>query len=300
MSFFNRNNNIKDTEYNNFNYNDDFSICLGALDPDISEDVVSFHPNTERINDDVLVNAKKVYLTDTKIRIINSQIFGSSVEEILFPHTLLSIKGGFENSNLKTVDFKNTKIESLDRCIFKGCTDLENVSLPESLRKIKDEAFADCKKLKKLDLSNTLLGEIPRYTFNGCQDLEEVLLSDLTFSIGAYAFKGTSLSTIDLKNVKKVDLSAFLNTDIECIYLPDSISSVSFDGIKGKDIKIPSLLVNNEEDYKRLKRFSEVDLERKLKVKPIKRLNVSYSGNDDEVLKTLKFLEGSGFIKVIE
>ncbi len=300
MSFFNRLLGGRDTIYNHFAYNDKFTICLGSRDSEIREDVLTFHPNTERINEDVLVDGKKVDLSDTKIRIINAQIFGGSVEEILFPSTLLEVKGSFADSNLRNVDFEKTRIDFIGRRFFKGCTNLETVSFPECLWRMGSEAFAGCRKLKRLDLSRTHLEEIPGSAFSGCKELAEVLLSDATRRIGAFAFQDTSLREIDLKNAKEIDLSAFLGTNIECIHLPEGVSSVSYHGLTGRDMKIPSFLVSSEEDEKKLKGYAESVLAEKLRNKPGQKINVSYPGDEDDVLRTLEFLEESGFVNLTD
>lgn len=255
--------------YNNLIYTEDFSECIG-MKKRIKDDILSFHPDTEKIDTKVFTNIpiKKVDLTNTKVKAIGPQIFNNQIEEISFPDTLSHIKDeSFIGSNLKELNIENTLLDFISYRSFKECINLENVSFPKYLEEIEQEAFKDCTKLKKVDFSDTMLHTVNTKAFENCENLREVLFPEKLFRINAFAFKNTSLSKIDLKNAKFIDLSAFLNTNIDCIHLPEDVGVLSF--------------TKPEEEV-------------------IKKLNVSYNGNNKEVLEKLKKYEEDGLVNVIK
>lgn len=140
-------------------------------------------------------------------------------------------------------------ITSLGNEIFRGCTTLKSVSLPESLTGIGAE------------------------TFFGCSRLEEINLSKVE-SIGSYAFggfeSGAALVSVDISNVRYIDRGVFQNcaslkeavlpagiesipgemflrcSSLEKVTVPEGITAISYSAFRGctalRDVSLPSTL----------------------------------------------------------
>lgn len=92
-----------------------------------------------------------------------------------------------DNKNVQIINLSEGT-EIIGNGAFEGYTNLEEISIPESVKKIEKNAFANCFNLKKIIFSQGL-EEISDGAFYGCSNLEEVILPEgLTF-IGEEAFK---------------------------------------------------------------------------------------------------------------
>lgn len=101
-------------------------------------------------------------------------------------------------------------VESIGKYAF-SLSRFENISLPDSIKKIDKGAFSECSRLKQIDLKNcsdigsscfrscsklesvscsNTLKEIPDSCFGGCISLKNILLPENLTKIGAYAFDG--------------------------------------------------------------------------------------------------------------
>ena len=57
---------------------------------------------------------------------------------------------------------------------FAGCTDLANITIPESVESIGKEAFSDCSNLESIIIPDSVT-RTEQYTFNECQSLEKII-----------------------------------------------------------------------------------------------------------------------------
>ena len=94
--------------------------------------------------------------------------------------------------------------------MFSGCKRLMNITLPESVTVIEDNAFSSCSDLKEL-----------------------VLPTGLT-TIGKAAFSDVGLIDIDLPNgLQSIGISAFNSTNFTDIVLPDSVTDIGAYAFQG-------------------------------------------------------------------
>ena len=135
--------------------------------------------------------------------------------------------------------------------VFAECTNVESVSLPESLKYIGDRAFrgmnlteitipnvtyisdyafAGCKRLSKISLPESC-EYIGPGAFSGCSALTEIDIPDNVMTIGNWAFDDCeNLSVVNLpKGLKELDCSAFsgCNAFTSYICLPQGMTSFS-------------------------------------------------------------------------
>ena len=157
----------------------------------------------------------------TSVESIGYQAFGQTrLEEIVVPASVKNFgKRVFYATDLKKVVIE-TPLDSIPAETFANCTDLSEVSYPETVHKLGDYSFHQCRSLTELpDLSNidTLgisvfygcsalksvslpasITYIPDDAFNMCMGVKEVHLPESIESIGDYAFWQIPL----LENIK--------------------------------------------------------------------------------------------------
>ncbi len=89
--------------------------------------------------------------------------------------------------NLITSAVVGPGITSIGNCVFKFCTELTQVSLPEGLESIGIEAFEGCTALPEIALPETL-AEIGPNAFHGCKAFTSVTLPKGLKTVGTHAF----------------------------------------------------------------------------------------------------------------
>lgn len=129
------------------------------------------------------------------------------LERISISHaSFLGERAFFKCKNLKTVHLQEGLTEIRNGC-FSGCSNLEEIVIPKTVKKIGFRAFADCRRLKRVIIPEGVK-EIDWAAFAGCSSLEEIVLPNSLKKIPAQLF-------LNCKNLKKVTLPE--NTT----YLPD-------------------------------------------------------------------------------
>ena len=102
---------------------------------------------------------------------------------------------------------------SWSQSIFKGFSKLSSVSLPATLKRIGNYAFADCESLLSVNFGNGI-EEIGNSAFSGCSSLKSVKLGSNVRSIGDSAFyEATNLSSVEISGAAKLGTRAFYNCD---------------------------------------------------------------------------------------
>ena len=120
---------------------------------------------------------------------------------------------------------------------------IDSVTFPDSLKKIKRHAFEDCKYLKNIDFGNGIevigLHTSRMYdssVFNGCSSLKHVAFPKQVKEIGRMAFKGSGIEEAELnEGIKLIGESAFAYCKIKTLRIPDSIHDVDYMAFAGVD-----------------------------------------------------------------
>lgn len=95
--------------------------------------------------------------------------------------------------------------------IYQKSLNLKSLALPNSIRKIGQDAFRGCKNLQKINLPDSLK-VIEAGTFQGCKSLKEIDLPPKLRKIEGYAFSGCGLVNISIPNtVDTIGLRAFIS-----------------------------------------------------------------------------------------
>ena len=120
-------------------------------------------------------------------------------------------------SSLKEVVFASNKFDQLGSDIFRDCTSLETINLPD-MEIIPTSFLYGCTSLKNISIPQTVK-EIGNYAFCGT-GIEEISIGNNVETMGEFSFGSTKLKTITVpENVKEVSYN-ILNScyDIESIY----------------------------------------------------------------------------------
>ncbi len=136
--------------------------------------------------------------------------------------------------SLKSLSFDDS-ITNIPRSFAEGCSSLEEIKLPSSLKTIGDAAFAGTA-IREFTVPS-VMKSIPDRMFSGCDQLTRVNLHDKVTSIGMMAFYGcSSLSKLDLpSSIQSFDREMVAGTAIAEISIPESMTVIapySFVGAK--------------------------------------------------------------------
>lgn len=145
--------------------------------------------------------------------------------------TITKYKGNASNVTIPSTIYGN-KVGAIDENVFKDNQNLQNISLPNSLKSIGSAAFAGCSNLSKVTLPNSLkylgyyafnkagiksitlpfgLEGIPNRAFSDCKNLSSVVISNSVKYIDDYAFEScVNLQSVNIPNsVESLGSSAF-------------------------------------------------------------------------------------------
>ena len=177
----------------------------------------------------------------------------------------------FYHANIKVVDLSKAQIKDLERSLFSS-SNVKEVTLPESLETIGEEAFCYCDKLEKVNLP-LHVREIRRYAFQGCYNLKDIKIPYGVESIGQNAFA----SCIRLENVTlpnsliAIERDAFSGCGIKEIIIPDSVKRIDRFAFYGcshlENIKISKNVIEIGDDaFNNCSALSGIELPESLKV----------------------------------
>lgn len=158
-------------------------------------------------------NLKKVKIEDAAIRMTGAFGGCSALTDVDLGKNVVELITGFQDyacfqgcSSLEKIILPNT-LKTLPEYTFSGCTNLKDIILPNELISIGDGVFENCKGLKEINLPSSIQ-TIGSYAFNDCSQLYKILLPASLTSIGSFAFSGCNSLT--------------------CILIPESITNLGY------------------------------------------------------------------------
>ena len=165
--------------------------------------------------------SKKAFKDCTKLATINTEKMDSVNEGVFTSCTSLQsvvlgsdiktvgVEAFSQCSALTSINLENTKV--IEERAFSGCSSLDNIDL-SNCTMIKNEAFKDCEGLTAVDLSS-IESNLNSSAFSGCTGLTSVVFPDEPLAVNDYAFDGcTSLSSANFENITYIGAYAFRNT----------------------------------------------------------------------------------------
>ena len=116
-----------------------------------------------------------------------------SLTEIYIPKTLNDCFNAFHGSGIVTAEFENGRT-AVPYGIFRNSTNLKNVTIPDTVITIGENAFQSCTSLETLRIPEYVT-EIGGNAFEGCSNLSGVSLPPNIVKIGGTAFSGCKAFT---------------------------------------------------------------------------------------------------------
>lgn len=156
-----------------------------------------------------------------KVNILNMNDYLKVVDDILYADngkTLISLL------NQKEVDICIS--ESVQRIYSRAFykSNIKSVNIPDSVKEIDGQAFANCSKLSFVDIGNGVDSLDAAGVFSYCTSLKNIKIPDCVESIGVAAFRGSNLKKIKLpKDIRYIEANAFNGCHIKNITLPCSL-----------------------------------------------------------------------------
>ena len=132
-----------------------------------------------------------------------------------------------DNQKLDTVIIPNSVIKIKNEA-FICCRNLSFCDLPPSLESIGERAFSACNKLESIKIPDKVK-RIRPHTFDDCFSLVSIILSNSLISIEKYAFyQCYKIKTIDLPNsLSRIESGAFNDCkNLSRIIIPESVNSI--------------------------------------------------------------------------
>lgn len=139
---------------------------------------------------------KSITLPDSLAYISSSAFVGSSIESVKIPKKVHSIyENAFENTVINSVEFeKGSKLETIDKSAFKGCSNLKSIVIPASVTTIGAYAFSGCTNLTSVTFEEGSKLETLNQLFkNTC--ITEFTIPKSVTEIAPCAFIGLSALT---------------------------------------------------------------------------------------------------------
>lgn len=202
--------------------------------------------------------------------------------------------GAFESTNLESIKFVGTNLTNIGPQSFKDIVSLKEISLPNSVKTIEQQAFSGCTKIETVNLENVIsIGtdafrethELKSLTFNsesiklnsigngafmnsGLNGKLDLSLATNLYEIGSYAFSGTGLTEVVLpSSLTLLDGGVFqdckqlvtVNLDKTQVKI---IKPSTFQGcIELKNVSFPNKLLSIGEDaFNNAKKLEKLDL----------------------------------------
>ncbi len=139
---------------------------------------------------------KEIILTDDITLIDTMAFFGcSGLTQLLLPKKLMVIKdSAFEESGLTSIVIPDSVV-SVASCLFKNCTQLEEVVFGKRSTKILGYQFHNCVNLRKVTLTENIVS-IADYSFSGCSSLEALIIPSSVNLMGVSVFSDCNQLTL--------------------------------------------------------------------------------------------------------
>ena len=124
---------------------------------------------------------------------------------------------------------------SIGDYVFRDCSGLTSVTIPDSVKSIGSYAFNGCRGLTSVTIPDgvTSIGD---FAFDGCSGLTSITIPDSVTSIGRYAFVDCSgLTSVTIENgVTSIGDSTFENcSGLTSVTIPDSVTYIGGNAFKG-------------------------------------------------------------------
>jgi hypothetical protein len=130
-------------------------------------------------------------------------------------------------SSLQSVTIPNS-ITTIGRWAFNGCSSLQSVTIPNGVTTIKYATFQGCSSLRSVTIPDNVT-TIDDAAFDGCSNLQDIKLPESVTTIGRNVFsRCSSLQSITIPdNVTTIGGNAFKScTSLQNVSIPNSVTTI--------------------------------------------------------------------------
>lgn len=155
----------------------------------------------------------------------------------------------FYYSNIESITIPDS-VSQIGDYAFSGCTMLKSIDIPNSVTEIGRKAFYECTNLETVTLPNNI-ETINAATFYNCVSLKSISIPDSVTNIAASAFTGcVSLESITLPfSLKTIGADAFKwCKKIDSITIPNTVTTIGSGAFMGCS-KLKSITIPNPVSY---------------------------------------------------
>lgn len=182
-----------------------------------------------------------------------SLVLPETVENNGQKYTLVEIGDiGFANTDITDITLPNT-LKTIGENAFGYCTKLTDIKIPDSVTSIDGRAFQHCRNLTSVTLPENLT-EILYSTFAYCMSLKSITIPNSVTAIRDEAFGYCGLEEVKFGNsLKIIGYEAFYNcSNLGEIDLPESLTEIgiyAFYGTAATKVKIPDSVISSISFY---------------------------------------------------
>lgn len=195
------------------------------------------------------VDGFMVYINSNGEAVI-SEYKGNS-KNVVIPLALMGAKvtaiddyAFFNNTDLKSVSFEEAEfLNYIGTDAFYGCTGLQVINIPSSVKEIGFAAFQNCTNLKNVTLGNGICS-IGNQAFYNCSSVEKIVIPEGVESLGDWCFSGcTSLKDIGIPDsVTSISDNALMNVSKDLvIYCSENSYAAEFARENSTESKVPKV-----------------------------------------------------------
>ena len=151
-----------------------------------------------------------------------------TIQTVVLSESLLEVDKTFKMCrSLENITIPNS-VTSIGEDAFYYCSKLKNITIPNSVTSIGNSAFSGCSKLASVVIPNsvTSIGEL---AFAACHDLTSITIPDSVVNIGDGAFSGCSkLTSVAIPdNVTRIENEVFYDcSKLTSVTIPNSVTSI--------------------------------------------------------------------------
>lgn len=175
-------------------------------------------------------------------------------------------KEAFADSSLEQVDLFDS-VTTIGAGAFRNCSKLQEITIPESVTEIGEDAFTGCTGLTKVTvLCDAAL--LPENAFADCPELKqatvvsgripvgmfansgltEISIGESVTAIGAQAFYGTGLTSVNLRGITEIGSEAFADAGLTEVQLGEDAITIGQSAFAGNPLQLLVIPANQPVD----------------------------------------------------
>ena len=172
------------------------------------------------------VNIQKIDLASTIKEIGKNAFENSKITEIDLKNTEIISEDAFNASQLKKVTFNNSTLKSIKNRAFANCA-FDNISFPDNIDEIADDAFAESSILNTLSIGKLLEKANIGKVISNFSMISNLTVKGNIEKIPSMSLANINVNTLTLENgIKEIERKAFDKATIKHLKFGDTIEKI--------------------------------------------------------------------------